>query len=294
MKGETMKESNVINFPNGAKIFGSTLNIVAEVMTITPTDAANWLRCNKSNRPLRKSHIRFLAGEIESGNWQVNGQAIVIADNEEVLDGQHRLHAIIEAGKPVQSLVIYGITPEAFRTIDTGIVRTGADALFLHFTESNHAVIKAAATAVQWVHRLERGTVHNNGKLSNTDVIEYVTNHMTLLHCAETLFGYPKETRPLSVGCGTALYEMFNRKDEAGASRFMRRFYTGEELVRTDPEFLLRNEFLKDSQRTAKYPAAIRMRMCIKGWNWLRRGNCEASPNTIAIQANDAPKIVIF
>ena len=291
-----MKDSNIIKFPNGAKIFGSTLDIVAEVITITPTDAANWLRCNKSNRPLRKSHIRFLANEIENGNWQVNGQAIVIADNEEVLDGQHRLHAIIEAGKAVQSLVIYGITPEAFRTIDTGIVRTGADALFLYFTDANHATIKAAATATQWCHRLERHSVSlgMGGKLSNTDVITYVKDHMSLLQCAETLFSYPKEARPLSVGCGTALYEMFNRKDEGGASRFMRRFYTGEDLVRTDPEYLLRNEFLKDSQRTAKYPASIRMRMVIKGWNWLRRGNCEASPNTIAIQANDSPKIIIY
>jgi hypothetical protein len=288
------KPNNIIQFPNGAKISGSDLAIVAEVMTITPNDAAKWLQCNKTNRPLRKSHVTFLASEIENGNWQLNGQAIVIADNEEVLDGQHRLHAIIEAGIAIQSLVIYGITPEAFRTIDTGIVRTGADALFLYFTEVNNSVVKAAATATQWCHRLERQMIAKHTKLSNTDVIDYVKEHPGLLHCAETLFSYPKDARPLSVGCGTALYEMFNRKNAEAATKFMRRLYTGEDLVRTDAEWQLRTAFVRDAQRTSKFPQAIRMRMVIKGWNWLRRGNAEASANTIAIQANDDPKIRIF
>src|SRR6266568_3853923 len=136
-------DSKIIKFPHGAKIYGSDKNIVAEVITIRPQDATEWLRCNKNNRPVRKRHVEFLAAEILAGNWQVNGQAIVIADNEEVLDGQHRLFAIIEAGKPIQSLVVYGITPEAFRTIDTGAKRTGADALALHFHDHAKYIIDA-------------------------------------------------------------------------------------------------------------------------------------------------------
>src|SRR5882724_10236142 len=109
----------IIQFPHAAKIYGTDRNIIAEVITITPRDATEWLRCNKNNGPLRKRHGEFLARFITSGNWQVNGKAIVIADDAQVLDGQHRLFAIIDAGKPIQSLVVYGINPEAFSTIDT-------------------------------------------------------------------------------------------------------------------------------------------------------------------------------
>lgn len=291
-----MGAPKVVRFPNAAKIYGTDTNIIAEVITVSPTDAAAWLSCNQNNRPVRKNHVMFLAREIVEGNWQVNGQAIVIADDEQVLDGQHRLMAIIEAGKAIQTLVVYGITPEAFRTIDTGAVRTGADALTMHFHEVPQVLIKAISTAVQWCEKLERGVLHGSGrmKLSNTDVIDYVKKHQSLIQCAETMQGYPSEARPLSLGMGVALFEMFARKHAEQAEKFMRALYTGEELTRTDPEYLLRAAFIRDVERVSKFPLAIRMRMVIKGWNWRRRGNTVANPRTIAINANDDQKIRIF
>jgi hypothetical protein len=284
----------IIKFPNAAKIYGDNPNIIAEVITITPQDATAWLRCNKINRPVRRRHMLFLAGEITDGNWQLNGQPIVIADDEQVLDGQHRLLAIIEAGKPIKSLVVYGITPDAFKTIDTGAVRTGADALCLYFPDTQQYIIRAAAVAVQWCNRFDRGVIHGSVRLSNTDVIEYVDKHRSILTCAESLAGYPTDSRPISLGCGTALYEMFSRKNQEQAERFMRRFFTGEELVRDDIEYLLRTAFMRDSQQMAKYSLAIRMRMVIKGWNWLRRGNDEGNRKVITVRPDDDQKIKIF
>ena len=291
-----MMAPKIVQFPHAAKIYGTDTNIIAEVISVTPTDAAAWLKCNQNNRPVRKNHVMFLAREILEGNWQVNGQAIVIADDEQILDGQHRLLAVIEAGKAIQTLVVYGITPEAFRTIDTGAVRTGADALSLYFHDVPQGLIKAVATGVQWCEKLERGILHGSGraKLSNTDVIEYVKKHRSLIQCAETLQGYPPEARPLSLGMGVALYEVFSRKHGEQADAFMRGFYTGEELTRTDPEYLLRAAFIRDAERVSKFPLAIRMRMVIKGWNWRRRGNSVANPRTIAINANDDQKIKIY
>lgn len=289
--------TNIIQLRHAAKIHGGDRSIVAEVVTITPDNATAWLRCNRHNRPTRRAHIAFLADEILRDNWQVNGQAIVIAEDEQVLDGQHRLMAIIEAGKSIQTLVVYGISPEAFRTIDTGAVRTGADALCLHFPQESPSIIKCVATAVQWCVRLERGMVTRGGgttKTSNTDCIEYVKNHPSLMQCAETLSGYPKDARPLSIGCGTALYEMFARKSSPMADDFMQRFYTGESLERSDPEWLLRQALIKDANSTSRLPAVARMRMMIKGWNWKRRGLPNATARTIAVTTNDDQKVIIL
>jgi hypothetical protein len=289
-----MAQPKIIKFPNAAKIYGTNRDIVAEVMTITPRDATEWLKCNKINRPIRKNHVAFLAEEITNGNWQVNGQAIVIADDEQVLDGQHRLFAIIEAGKSIQTLVVYGITPDAFKTIDTGAVRTGADALALHFHECHQYAVRACATAAQWCNKIERGAINARVRLSNTDVIGYVQAHPSMLQCAETLNGYPHDARPLSLGCGVALYEMFNRKHQDQADDFMRRLYTGEELTRTDPEYLLRSAFITNAERMAKYPLSIRMRMAIKGWNWKRRNQGGASASTIRIRQDEDQRIRIY
>lgn len=287
--------SNIIQLRHAAKLHGADQDIVAEVVTITPAMATAWLRCNKNNRPVRKRHVVFLASEILSKNWQVNGQAIVIAENEDVLDGQHRLMAIIEAGKPIQSLVVYGIDKAAFSTIDTGAVRSGADALCLHFHDFPQGMVKAVATAVQWARALEKGSVHTVRRISNTDIIAYAKEHMSLFQHAETLAGYPKDNRPISLGVGTALYDLFARKDEDRADKFMSDLYTGENLQRSDVEWVLRNAFQKDAQRvTSRLPMAIKVRMTIKAWNWRRRGMPEASHQTISVSGNDDQKVTVL
>jgi hypothetical protein len=289
--------SNIIELKHAAKIHGCGAdNIVAEVVRITPAVATSWLRANKKNRPVRKRHVVFLAQEILAGNWQVNGQAIVIADNENVLDGQHRLLAVIEAGHAIDTLVVYGIPERAFATIDTGAVRTGADALCLHFEEFSTTTVKTVATAVQWVRQLERGLVHNfHRKISNTEIIEYAKEHLSLFQHSERLQSYPKDNRPLSIGVGTACYEMFARKDEEIADEYMRSLYTGEGLTRDDVEWHLRQSFQKDAQRTTtKLQTPIKVRMVIKGWNWRRRGMPTASYQTIQVSTKDDQRITIM
>lgn len=288
--------TNIVQLQNAARLYGCDREIVAEVVTITPQHATTWLRANNNNRPVRRKHIGFLASEIINGNWQVNGQAIVISENEQVLDGQHRLMAVIESGMPIQSLVVYGISPEAFRTIDTGAVRTGADALFLHFPDLTHGTVKCVSTAVQWCVRYEEDVLNpgRKRKVSNTDTIEYVKKHPSLIQCAETLQGYPHEARPLSLGPGTALFELFARKLAPLAQDFMQRLYTGEGICRDDPEWHLRHAFIRDAQRTAKLPVAIKMKMVVKGWNWRRRAMPTASHQVITVQPSDTPHIRIL
>jgi hypothetical protein len=289
-----MTSARIVDFKKAQRLYGSEHEIIAEVMQITPTDAAAWLKANCKNRPVRKRHVQSLADQMKAGQWQLNGQGIVISHDEQVLDGQHRLLAIIECGLTIPSLVIYGITPEAFKTIDTGAVRSGADALFLEIEDVNNGIIKAVAGAATYCMRLERGTLHSHRTISNTDVIEYVKDHPSLIQCAEQLTEYPRDARPMTLSALSALYEMFGRKHQAQATTFIERFCTGENLQRTDPEFILRAAFMRNAERAAKLPLRARMRMVIKAWNWIRRGNTEASRAVIALMPNDDSRIRIF
>src|SRR5262245_875204 len=76
---------------------------------VTPELATRLLEANGDNRPLTQSHVERIARQIRQGKWQFNGDTIKIASNEDVLDGQHRLWAIIEAQTAVESLIVYGI-----------------------------------------------------------------------------------------------------------------------------------------------------------------------------------------
>lgn len=284
----------LIDLPNAVTVAGGDDSLVAEIVTITPPIAAAWLEANKSNRPVRRKHVSFLAAEIKTGNWKLNGQAVIIAENEDILDGQHRLLAVIEAGKSIETLVIYGVAPEAFSTIDTGAVRTCGDALFLHFKDIPACTVQCVATAAQWCYRLDRGYLLMRDRLSNTDAIDYVKKHSSLIQCAETLQTFPRENRPLSLGIGCALYEMFSRKQAIVADNFIKALFTGENVTRSDPEWQLRHAFMRDAQRTTKLPPTAKIRMCIKGWNYRRRSMPEVTAQMIAIRTDDEQKIKIL
>jgi hypothetical protein len=279
--------------PHGVVIPGDG-SVTAEVVTLSPETAAAWLKQNHLNRPVRRTHVEFLAREITDGNWQLNGQAIVISDGEEVLDGQHRLLAVIEAGIAIKTMVVYGIKREAFKTIDTGATRTGADALILHFPDRLHTISKAVATSVPWCLTLEKSFVRRWGKISNTETLAYIADHQSLWHCAEYLGGIGRDTRPLSLGCGTALYEVTQRKDPELAEDFIRKLFTGEHLSAAAPEYLLRSALMKNQDRIRKLPIASIMRMCVKGWNWRRRGNDEADRRRISLDARDPERLIVL
>jgi hypothetical protein len=283
----------VIRLTDSAKL-DSDPKVIVSVEEISPDTAAAWLRCNRLNRPVRRNHVAFLAREIESGLWQMNGQPIVISENEDVLDGQHRLLAVIESGITIKTLVVYGIGKEAFKTIDTGAARSGADALSVWFPGRLAGVTKSVAAAVVWCASLERNSIKQKDKLANAEVIEYVTRHPSLWKCAETLQGYPKETRLISIGCGTGLYEMFQRKNQVAAAKFMRNLYVGEMLTQDSPEFVLRAMLAKDQTRITRYSGTVKARMVIKAWNLRRRGIEEATIPKLAINPKDSDNIVIF
>lgn len=100
-----------------------------EVVNVTPELAAHYLNNNPNNRPITKVRVRSFAAMMDAGQWLVNGETIVISATGRLLDGQHRLAAVIEYGKPVPMLVAQGADDASFATIDIGAKRSGGNIL---------------------------------------------------------------------------------------------------------------------------------------------------------------------
>ena len=99
------------------------------VETITPGEARQILEGNENNRRLNMATVDYYRRQIENGVWQINGESIKLDDRGYLLDGQHRLLAIVKANKPVTTLVVRGLSSEAFKTIDAGKSRSMSDYL---------------------------------------------------------------------------------------------------------------------------------------------------------------------
>lgn len=270
-------------------------DLIVSVETITPKVAAAWLEQNKLNRPLTRKHVHYLADQIHDGLWTLNGEAIVVSDTEDVLDGQHRLHAVIESGKSIKSLVVYGVTREAFKTINTGKVRSGSDALWVFAQGHTLSATRAVAGAIAYCKGMEQKKIRDRNRVSNAEVIEYVTQFPSLWDCAETILQYPRTSRLLTVAIGTACFEMFRRKDPELAAKFIQKIYTGEDLAQSEPEYVLRQMFINDLGKNSKLPDDIKARMTIKAWNLRRRGFDKANTQAIAfVQAKESAEVIIL
>lgn len=108
-------------------IFRSELTASVEV--ITPEIATALLARNTGNRAVRRAVVSQLARDMNRGQWRLSHQGIAIAPDGRLLDGQHRLHAIVEAGIPVRMVVARNVAPEAFAVMDRGKMRTLRDVL---------------------------------------------------------------------------------------------------------------------------------------------------------------------
>lgn len=101
------------------------------LVTVTPTIAKQLLNGNDHNRRIRPALVKMLRAEIEQGRWTVTHQGIALDDDGRLIDGQHRLKAIVESDTPVKMYVAKGIPTDAAAVIDGGVTRTYGDrALF--------------------------------------------------------------------------------------------------------------------------------------------------------------------
>ena len=99
----------------------------AKTEVITPEIAQAFLDNTKiRNRNIKKGRIDAYSKALRQGEWQV-AQPISICRNGNLLDGQHRLTAIVRTGITTKMLVSYNNDPECFKVIDIGASRRHAD-----------------------------------------------------------------------------------------------------------------------------------------------------------------------
>jgi hypothetical protein len=99
------------------------------IANVSPQLATELLKTNSINRTLRRGVVKKYALSMRSGNWQLSPDPICVDSKGILLNGQHRLHAVIEAAKTIPMLLMNGIKRETFAVMDRGAPRNFSDAL---------------------------------------------------------------------------------------------------------------------------------------------------------------------
>ncbi|MFD4315203.1 hypothetical protein [Streptomyces sp. NPDC058548] len=146
-----------------------------QVVLVTPELAAVLLERESHNRRVDQGHVALLAAAIQRGHWQLTHQGIALdgsLSDGAVIDGQHRLRAVVKAGTAVPMVVFEHVPRETFSVLDTGRRRSSADALALG-GESDPTLLAATVRHVHLYRSVSEPSWSGpRGRLTNDQILE--------------------------------------------------------------------------------------------------------------------------
>ncbi|HVH53973.1 MAG TPA: hypothetical protein VNA32_07565 [Actinomycetota bacterium] len=217
----------------------------ANIEEITPEIAKEYLALNRNNRKISEKGVAPIAQDLVNGNWRLTGEAIKFDTENNLLDGQHRLTAIQRTGIPMSTLVIRGVESEAQLVLDTGMKRTGGNALQIAHT-GHEATLRAAIAAIGLTDDAGRLT-HSNSPLlpaTHSQIIQWVKKN----NLDNAIF-YGAKVHRLLRGSKSAYcfaYYKISQVDEASAQRFFDEVADLSTTGPGDPKHTLVNKINKN------------------------------------------------
>ena len=244
-----------------------------ETVLLTPKMATELLEHNTLNRPLTQPHVDRIARQIENGKWQFNGDTIKISDDGMVLDGQHRLWAVILADKAVETILVTGIAREAFATIDTiRRARSGADILSLNgVTRYRGATSGGLTWLIHWQRLHERLPEYRNPKhkVEHSDIEAAFERHPEFVHAVERVWPCRGIVKPSIL---SFLYYVLYSRNEELTEVFINTLESPAGVSVNDPFFKFRARMLELIEKEKKRDPIMTMALAIKAWNARKAG----------------------
>lgn len=239
----------------------------AQVEVIGPKEARYLLRLNTRNRSIRKTAVETMARDMRAGLWVMNGEAIKISDDERVIDGQHRLLAVVESGCMIPMLVVRGLPFSSQQTVDLGTKRSLGDQLLLAGDTS--ATMLAAIVRFAWY-------MDNYGKpkafgvsASHSELRAYLDTHPEIRESAPLATRARTSTIRYVSSVAGGLHYLMDRKSGV-ADEFWDHLIEGDAPAGT-PIFVLREALLRDLSAPHRMSTIHRAALTIKAWNATRQ-----------------------
>lgn len=171
--------------------------------------------------------------EMVLGNWRVTGQGISLDDEGILVDGQHRMTALVRFGSPVWMMVARGVPHEtAIQAIDSGPSRSAGQRLTMQ-GEKNGAR-RAAIARGAFV--LSNPDASHTGMIPHSDIVFTLNRYRESIEVVDQ--GRASERIPSTTRAVAVV--MLDAVPEYGAD-FAEGISSGANLGPGDPRLALRN-----------------------------------------------------
>lgn len=251
----------------------TTSQINYKRINLTPQMAKELLSNNTRNRAMRDKYVDALAATIRRGEWEFDGSPIRVSESGVLLDGQHRLMAIAEAGIPCDTMILTGLRDEVQLTIDSGKARRFSD--YLKIIGIKDAPAVSSITRLYWMY--ERGHLGGKGNWRRPDpqprqLMETYAQYQGKITKSVSR-GYHVKGHGLKINATavSVAHMILTPIDQADAAEFFERLRDGAGIKERDPIFALRRQ-LNSRPKHVHMRSDHQLALIIKAWNKWRDG----------------------
>lgn len=241
----------------------------AVLMLITPEIAAEFLLKKTDNyRTVTQSVVNMIAASITKGQWKINGATIRFAKDGRLLDGQHRLLAIIKSGIAVASFVIFGLEAESDITIDMdGQLRKLSD----HLSKTEDINCTLLAPVLKSLVTYAKGTFYSKSdRISGSSAVKILEDYPLI---RQAVVKFSKKNLITTASVLAVCYFIIRMKhpnDVSFVNNFFDRLVHGDKLTEGNCILILRNIFINSKLRkeTSGLQRKFVAAMILKTWNY--------------------------
>lgn len=237
---------------------------------VDPATAARWLNHNTRNRKLFPQIVNKYARDMLAGNWHLAGDPIRFSHDGTLLDGQHRLAAVVKSRMTIVFCVQRGIDSAAQAVMDTGKARTAADAITI--AGGKYASLRAAVAKIAiLVDRDQINQAQSGGNVTHKEILDWIASNPDELPAAEFAIAHARQTDcPIAVVAYT--YLMLSRIDPGDAASFWIDASTKVGLADGDPVIALTNRFAEARRSREHVTREMHLSAIYRAWNARRSG----------------------
>lgn len=238
-------------------------------LLVTPSIAKEYLEANKSNRRVKTPLIAQYSNDMANGRWKEDtGELIKIAKSGRILDGQHRLLAVIKSNKSIYFHFAINVPDDVFDVIDTGSSRNATDTFKVQGIKQENSIPSIISMYNLLVNGKKIG-LQKNHKSTNAMLLEqYYQDEIFWQNIAKTThtlyLSFAKILTPSMIG---GFYAYLSKLNPEKAEEFITQLTTGVNIQNETITFL-RNKLMQDKMSPRKMPPTLKMALIIKTWNF--------------------------
>lgn len=236
--------------------------------------AAAILENNKSNRPIRHAVVDRYVRELLEGRWKSGtGETIKISESGKLLDGQHRLTAIVKSGVSATFHIARGVDDSMFSVIDTGSVRNATDVFFINGISKSNVIPSMIQTALNIKSGLSGRQRRWRDAFTNAQLLAVYQQSPEYWDFVSqsALRWYESFAKILPPSLIGGLFSTFHDINPEDAQKFMDQLCTGQDIT-NNAVALLRTRLMQDKMSTKRMLFSIRLALILKVWNVFRNG----------------------